>query len=377
MGNSTLLGKRFGNSEVPLVLPDQPGSVGMWNALMRPKPRYRAPQQPAKPVVKKPKACEPNCPRSYGIITVKDDNPGKECPKTFSRLSYRDIRAKTEKPYLLGGHQKPSCTNCKRESEQETWALFCSFQSSGPVCRPDSQAELLDMWLGRADRGAPGVKDMLTSTPCDLWQYIQGRTLWVVGDSLAQETMKALMCFFTEFWDHDEYIDGPGEMPVSRPARLSPPSTTTAGASTCLGRLGYATSAPRMFQTWSTRCYQGSRSGKFKKDLFLFNFAVHYNDPEKFKERLNNFADYYTQNSEDLPFFIWRDGSPPTLQDPPWGCHRGAAAGPAGVPAAAERGAERHERAGAAERGRLRAGDPAGRLAQQAVHPHHAGARHS
>lgn len=95
-------------------------------------------------------------------------------------------RARTEKPYLLGGHQKPNCSTCKKEGEDETWALFCSFKSSGPVCRPDSQAELLDFWLGRADRGAPGVRDMLTSTPCDLWPFIQGRTVWVVGDSLAQ-----------------------------------------------------------------------------------------------------------------------------------------------------------------------------------------------
>jgi hypothetical protein len=36
-----------------------------------------------------------------------------------------------------------------------------------------------------------------------------GAKLKWVGDVVGQETMKALMCFFTEFWDHDEYIDRP------------------------------------------------------------------------------------------------------------------------------------------------------------------------
>lgn len=60
--------------------------------MQRPKPRLATPRQPVKPVVKKPKACEPKCPKSLGIVTVPDDNPGKACPKTFTRLDYRDIR---------------------------------------------------------------------------------------------------------------------------------------------------------------------------------------------------------------------------------------------------------------------------------------------
>ena len=38
----------------------------------------------------------------------------------------------------------------------------------------------------RAEEGAPGMKEMLTMSPCDLFELIEGRTLWFVGDSLTQ-----------------------------------------------------------------------------------------------------------------------------------------------------------------------------------------------
>ncbi len=38
----------------------------------------------------------------------------------------------------------------------------------------------------RAKVGAVGAKDLLELTPCDLFPYIRGRTLWLVGDSMMQ-----------------------------------------------------------------------------------------------------------------------------------------------------------------------------------------------
>lgn len=43
----------------------------------------------------------------------------------------------------------------------------------------------------RAEEGAPGVVEMLTMTPCDLFQFIEGRTLWLIGDSLTQVKFEA------------------------------------------------------------------------------------------------------------------------------------------------------------------------------------------
>ncbi len=56
-------------------------------------------------------------------------------------------------------------------------------RSHGEVCPDYLKMELLTGWISRADQGAPGVKDMLTLTPCDLFPLIRGRTLWLLGDS--------------------------------------------------------------------------------------------------------------------------------------------------------------------------------------------------
>ena len=39
---------------------------------------------------------------------------------------------------------------------------------------------------------------ILTATPCDLWRFIRGRTLWVMGDSQSLDLFKALQCFLHE-----------------------------------------------------------------------------------------------------------------------------------------------------------------------------------
>ena len=38
----------------------------------------------------------------------------------------------------------------------------------------------------RAAKGAPGARELLELTPCDLWPFLRGRTLWLVGDSMMQ-----------------------------------------------------------------------------------------------------------------------------------------------------------------------------------------------
>lgn len=49
----------------------------------------------------------------------------------------------------------------------------------------------------RAEAGAPGVKEMLTLTPCDLFEMLEGRTLWLVGDSMTQvQSLGTTFCAF-------------------------------------------------------------------------------------------------------------------------------------------------------------------------------------
>ena len=42
-------------------------------------------------------------------------------------------------------------------------------------------------------------------TPCDIWELLQGRKLWVVGDSQALDLFKALECFLSEFWSYQDW----------------------------------------------------------------------------------------------------------------------------------------------------------------------------
>ena len=46
----------------------------------------------------------------------------------------------------------------------------------------------------RASEGADGARELLALTPCDLWPYMRGRTLWLVGDSMMQVGPSACCC---------------------------------------------------------------------------------------------------------------------------------------------------------------------------------------
>lgn len=38
----------------------------------------------------------------------------------------------------------------------------------------------------RAERGATGMQELMQLTPCDIFPYLRGRTIWLVGDSMMQ-----------------------------------------------------------------------------------------------------------------------------------------------------------------------------------------------
>ena len=42
------------------------------------------------------------------------------------------------------------------------------------------------MALHRAERGAAGMQELMQLTPCDVFPYLRGRTIWLVGDSMMQ-----------------------------------------------------------------------------------------------------------------------------------------------------------------------------------------------
>ncbi len=54
------------------------------------------------------------------------------------------------------------------------------------MCPHDDQDRLLQHFLDRAQSGSQWAANMLQLTPCDLWPFIQGRTIWLMGDSIMQ-----------------------------------------------------------------------------------------------------------------------------------------------------------------------------------------------
>ena len=48
-----------------------------------------------------------------------------------------------------------------------------------------------------------GQSDILTRTPCELWEAIEGRSVWLLGDSQTLDFYKGVVCALKEFVDVD------------------------------------------------------------------------------------------------------------------------------------------------------------------------------
>ena len=218
---------------------------------------------------------------------------------------YLDIRRFKQKPYLLGGARQPECTNCKQDG---VWPNVCQYISSGPVCPKKDQQHFWRYLVSRAEAGAPGYEAMLTMTPCDIWPYLKGRTLWVAGDSISQEFMRGLQCFMMEFWDmtvHDirgEILEGP-ELNDMRERVLGgwcvalPEDTRL-----CHLRINFPGDIVRLLPDYQRLTMQRS-------DIVILNVGLWLNDVETYVNEMQEFVGYYQEHKVDLPFFIWRDSS--------------------------------------------------------------------
>ena len=95
----------------------------------------------------------------------------QRCPVEYPDQTVDDIR-RGAKPYLLGGAIKPG-------DEARAYYHSCKFwPREAAVCSQQQQDSLLQDYLTQ-----PGWEGLLTFSPCQLWQHIRGRTLYIVGDS--------------------------------------------------------------------------------------------------------------------------------------------------------------------------------------------------
>ena len=100
------------------------------------------------------------------------------------------------KPYLWGGME-----NSGRPQREELWSRLCQFKESHyydagngrkwPTlgsCSEEVQWGQLRSWVARG-YGLP-----LSLTPCQLWRHLEGRTLWLMGDSIMQDFFLVRAC---------------------------------------------------------------------------------------------------------------------------------------------------------------------------------------
>lgn len=237
--------------------------------------------------------------------TWQHDQANASCPVKYTRLKYSHIRRFIEKPYLLGGKRQPECINCQKEG---VWPNVCQYLSNGPVCPQDEQKHFWRYLVSRAEAGAPGYEAMLTMTPCDIWPYLRGRTLWVAGDSISQEFMRALQCFMMEFWDmtvHDirgEYLaadelkDVRERVPGGWCVHL--PEATRL----CHLRVNFPAEMVRLLPDYERLTMNHS-------DIVVFNAGLWLNDVETYTREMQEFVAYYQEHKARLPYFLWRDSS--------------------------------------------------------------------
>ena len=178
----------------------------------------------------------------------------------------------------------------------------------GPVCPKKAQQHFWDYLVSRAEAGAPGYEAMLRMTPCDFWPYLRGRTMWVAGDSISQEFMRAFQCFMMEFWDmtvHDirgEILDGP-ELDDMRDRVLGgwcvylPENTRL-----CHLRVNFPGEMVRLLPDYE-------RLTMKRSDVVVLNVGLWLNDVETYTIQMEEFVKYYADHKADLPFFLWRDSS--------------------------------------------------------------------
>ncbi|GBF96537.1 hypothetical protein Rsub_09120 [Raphidocelis subcapitata] len=115
-----------------------------------------------------------------------------DCPVSYGGSS---------KALLFGGLHDASCTvqrsgmACPFRSPK--WRDMCRYDPSAvkfPVCSADQAKASLEL-ATKLHGGEP-----LRLSPCDLYPYLRGRTLWILGDSHGKQLFRALQCFMVDMW---------------------------------------------------------------------------------------------------------------------------------------------------------------------------------
>uniref|UniRef100_A0A383VEF6 Uncharacterized protein n=1 Tax=Tetradesmus obliquus TaxID=3088 RepID=A0A383VEF6_TETOB len=145
------------------------------------------------------------------------------------RASY-DVKG-PGKPLLFGGLMQAGRCNSGCQPRNSDWARRCQWDRHGSVwgvCSPQQAARSL------AFAKTLGGGSILGMSPCDIMPYLQGRTLWLIGDSHSKVLYRALGCFLIDFHGQKECEPSSDAAAVQQLRKLP----AAPGQSKCLHLLG-------------------------------------------------------------------------------------------------------------------------------------------
>ncbi|KAF6252821.1 hypothetical protein COO60DRAFT_497188 [Scenedesmus sp. NREL 46B-D3] len=116
-------------------------------------------------------------------------------------------------PLLMGGVVESCKEGC--EPRGDTWSKACDITNKLPGSPTVRKCLNVQTQAVLAQLRDDGNSNMLAFTPCELHTYLQGRTLWLIGDSLMQNFYYAMRCFMLDFWNHSL-----GECQASKDTRI-------------------------------------------------------------------------------------------------------------------------------------------------------------
>ncbi|KAI8468653.1 MAG: hypothetical protein J3K34DRAFT_426509 [Monoraphidium minutum] len=222
---------------------------------------------------------------------------------------------------LFGGLQdsmcsKPDGAHCDRSG---WWWEQCKNPTSSNafgVCNEQQRADALSI-AQQLQGGAP-----LKTTPCDLYPFLRGRTLWLIGDSHTKQLFKAMQCFLIDFWDQAECAASPEDW-VNAGLNALP---VKKGESKCIhlmgeGRICYVGAVlgtsllenPQVAGGGVLTFIRGHKeTGAKWNDIFVINFGVWHNKQgreglQNYRTALTQLGEDYQRNKDKWPYLFFRE----------------------------------------------------------------------
>ncbi|KAI8466201.1 MAG: hypothetical protein J3K34DRAFT_524733 [Monoraphidium minutum] len=269
------------------------------------------------------------------------------CPVRYERHSLAAVAKGAAAPWLFdGAYRHPSrfCTNCRRGGLFSDW---CGRRPTGvrngwdlAQCRPEQVAAVVTAAAGRDDissaltmtpcdlferiRGRTlwvigDVSGALTMTLCDLFERVRGRTLWVIGDSQSRSLARALKCFLIELWpDLQQYTITTNFTAMAILGAL-PHSGTTYGGPGCV-HLAHGTRVCMVTAVQGDLLVNASRTAApvlpllqdhlaQPDDIFVINYGLWHPDHSKaaYSDNLRELGAYYKKTKARFPHMFFME----------------------------------------------------------------------